>query len=65
MGIAGIWGALVDMPWSLIWFFAKELLTGEVWRLWATHKAAEKAQSIADTPVTDNEWSQDAKDGKL
>jgi hypothetical protein len=40
------------MWWSLGFAFLKELITGEVYRLWAEHKAREKAQAVADAPAT-------------
>ncbi len=54
------------MPWyALAWYFLKELVSGEIWRLWNAHKAAQKSQAVADSPVTDAEWLEAARHGEL
>lgn len=51
--------------WTLIFLFLKELLTGEVYRLWQAHKARERQQAVADTPESDKEWVDAASKGEL
>ncbi len=53
------------MWFSLGWLFIKEFISGEVWRLWAIHKAKEKAQAIADSPATKDELLDVLEQGKL
>ena len=45
--------------WSIAFNFAWELLTGEVYRLWASHKAKEKTQEIANAPINNQEEAVD------
>ena len=46
---------------TLLW----DLISGEVWRIYAAHKAAVKAQAVADAPTTREELEKTLEDGKL
>lgn len=34
-------------------------------KVWAAHEERVRAQNVANSPLTDQEWSQKAKDGDL
>jgi hypothetical protein len=50
---------------SLAFTFIKALISGEIWRLWAEHKEREKAQTVANAPVTKDELLTTLREGEL